>query len=440
MPKLKERLRIGPWRPFLANVALVIGILYVGGVLAINLEGTPAWVIFPRIGQSAINLGSIGVEWSDIQQNYFVRNPSVDGGTQGAEQGMVSALKQKYKDNFSQFFTATDYKTEQSLLSGTRAGAIGVSLDQRCAGEIVCGNPNELVFEDILSNQPADKAGIKRNDILVSVDGKLVTSMGATLDAEASAAAAGIRGQAGSPVQLVVVRAGIPMSFTVTRQNLQIPSVYSQTFGSTVCIQITSYEQSTGSDARDALSKALAGGAKSVILDLRANGGGYVDSAITLVSQFVAPTASQHDVLVLRGRMDAPTNPGSAQDVQHKALQSGGVATNPKLVVLVDGGTASAAEITAQALREYHRATLVGQKTFGKGSVQEDFPLPDGSDLHLTVEKWYGPNGDTIDGVGLAPDQVVSIDSADSRFRLDAQGGDPAGDPQFQAALVSATS
>jgi carboxyl-terminal processing protease len=104
-------------------------------------------------------------------------------------------------------------------------------------------------------------------------------------------------------------------------------------------------------------------------------------------------------------------------------------------VVLVNGGSASASEIVTAALRDYHRATVVGTTTYGKGSVQLDFPLPDGSDLHLTVEKWYGPDGESIDGTGITPNDVVSLPSPSDLFTLEAESADPSQDPQLQAAL-----
>src|SRR5437660_5243291 len=100
-----------------------------------------------------------------------------------------------------------------------------------------------------------------------------------------------------------------------------------------------------------------------------------------------------------------------------------------------DGDSASPSEIVAAALHDYNRAQLVGEKTFGKGSVQEDFPLPNGSDLHLTVERWFGPNGESIDGTGISPDRAVTLADVDHRFRVDAESADPSQDAQFQAAL-----
>ena len=100
-----------------------------------------------------------------------------------------------------------------------------------------------------------------------------------------------------------------------------------------------------------------------------------------------------------------------------------------------DKYSASASEIVAAALHDYKRATLVGERTFGKGSVQEDFPLSDGADLHLTVERWFGPDGESIEGNGITPDRTVALPDADHRFRLDAESPDAGQDAQFQAAL-----
>jgi carboxyl-terminal processing protease len=136
--------------------------------------------------------------------------------------------------------------------------------------------------------------------------------------------------------------------------------------------------------------------------------------------------------------MDLQGQPSTAQTVIHDQIQSGGLAPSIPLVVLVDGGTASASEIVTAALRDYHRATVVGETTYGKGSVQLDFPLPDGSDLHLTVEKWYGPDGETIDGTGITPAHVVPLPDPDDLFTLEAQSAAPSQDPQLQAALAIA--
>ncbi len=236
-------------------------------------------------------------------------------------------------------------------------------------------------------------------------------------------------------MSLTVARGATQLTITVTRGNLQIPSVYSRLIGHVLYMQVTGFDTDTGSVARTQLQQGIAGGATAIVLDLRQNGGGYVSAAQSLVSEFVTPTAAHRYVVVRRGRLTANGSVGSAQEVSQDALQPGGVALTQPMAVLVDGDSASAAEITAAALRDYHRATVVGDRTFGKGSVQVDFPLPGGADLHLTVERWYGPNGESIEGSGITPDRPVPLAAPDARFVLAAQSGPAGGDAQLQAAF-----
>jgi carboxyl-terminal processing protease len=296
------------------------------------------------------------------------------------------------------------------------------------------------VIEDVLVKQPADRAGLHRGDVLIAINGTSVASLGNDEGTRIQKSSPLIRGAVGTVVRLTVQRGATQLTVTVTRANLQIPSVYSQPFGRVLYMQVTGFDTDTGDAARTQLQHGLAGGANAIILDLRQNGGGYVSAAQSLVSEFVKPSTTQKYVVVRRGRLAANGDPSSAKEVINDAIQSGGVALTQPVVVLVDGDSASAAEITAAALHDYHRATVVGQKTFGKGSVQVDFPLPDGADLHLTVERWYGPGGESIEGSGITPDHAVALAQPDTRFQLDAQSAPAAGDAQLQTALALLTS
>src|SRR4029077_21155777 len=193
-----------------------------------------------------------------------------------------------------------------------------------------------------------------------------------------------IRGAAGTPVTLVVQRAAQQVTVTVTRADLQIPAAYSQKLGSVLYLQITAFDENTGESLRALLQDGLKGGVSGIVLDLRHNPGGLVTEAQSTASEFLTPkTGVEEDVLVRRGRLGPDGNPTSAQNVQRDRIESGGLALTQPMAVLIDGNSASAAEIVASALHDYHRATLVGDKSFGKGSVQQDFGLPDGADLHL---------------------------------------------------------
>jgi carboxyl-terminal processing protease len=451
IPEPPESRQAPPGRPRQGLIvgALVVAACWATGLAVNNLAtGDAAGVInkiFPRIGQgNSVDASAVAATWRIVQQEYVLRSLDARVGTQGAEKGIIDELKSSYNDRFSNYYTADQYAQLQRNLSGQRNGSIGIALEPRCANETLCAQnatATELVLEEVLHNQPAEKAGLHDNDVLVSVDGKELATLEPDITKRLDKAASLVRGQPGTPVTLGVLRKGQALTVTVTRADLQIPAVYSQRFGSVLDVEVTGFDEKSGDDFRRQLQDGLHSGATSVILDLRGNPGGLVTEAQSIASEFLSPVkGKEEDVVVRRGRMTSSGSnplgdPGTAQKVERDAIKPGGLALTQKMVVLVDGDSASASEIVAAALHDYHRATLVGAKTFGKGSVQEDFPLPGGADLHLTVERWFGPDGESIDGTGITPDRAVALPDTDHRFRLDAESVDAAQDAQFQAAL-----
>jgi carboxyl-terminal processing protease len=421
----------------------VAALCYLVSLAVVNLRGTAASpvvnFVFPRIAAgNALDDQAVDAEWGLIQGNYVFRDVNGRVGTQGSEQGMVEALDQQFSDRFTAYLTSAEYAQLRATLSGQRGGSIGIALEARCAAAAVCpvgATPTEMVIEDVLAGQPAARAGIRPGDVLAAVGSRPLSLRGGA-DRALTEASALVRGPAGSSVRLTVVRGRQRLTFTVRRANLHLPSVFSTRLGSVLYLEVTGFDNGTGDDARRALRSGLDAGAKAVVLDLRQNGGGFVSEAQELASQFLKPRAGEQDVVIRRGRLSPGGKPSTAQSVVHDKILSGGVALSVPLVVLVDAQTASAAEIVTAALRDYHRATIVGERTFGKGSVQLDFPLPDGSDLHLTVERWYGPDGESIDGAGITPARAVSLMSPDQRFQLNAISAPAAVDAQLQAALA----
>lgn len=432
------------------RAAVTVTLCYLTALVVLNLSTSAAAAsfiarLFPTFGGQSLNQASIAAEWAAIEQNYVIRGVPSGPATAAAQEGIVQYLHDTYNDRFSAYLTPAQYQQLTSTLGGVRSGSIGIALEARCPGETICSSnqtPTEPVFEDVLTGSPADRAGVQRNDVLVAVDGHALSSLAPDVTTQIDRAASLIRGSVDSTASLTVRRAaagaGAPttLTLTVTRANLQVPSVFSTLMGHVLYLQVTGFDTDTGDAARTQLQAGIRNGATAIILDLRENGGGYVTAAQSLVSEFVQPTATQKSVVIRRGRLVSAANPGTAQDVVDDAIEPGGVALTEPTVVLVDGNSASAAEITTAALRDYHRASIVGEKTFGKGSVQVDFPLPDGADLHLTVERWYGPDNENIDGTGIAPDHPVTLASPDLRYRLDAQSPAASSDTQLQEALA----
>lgn len=437
----RRRQRIPPSAPLFVAVALAC---WLTGLLAVNLYGSNSplggltRLLLPQVGRQNLDTATVDAAWDTVRQQYWRRDVSSNAATQGAVSGIVDDLHSTFGDRFTAFYTASQYQQLQDSLNGKRSGSVGIELDARCAGGALCAasaQPSVVAIVGVLHGQPAERAGIQRGDILAKVDHKPMSDFGADPATQIDKVGGSIRGSAGTSVTLTVARGQQVLDIAVTREDLSVPSVFSQRFGRVVEVEVTAFDQNTGDAVRKALTDGFAAGATGVVLDLRHNPGGLVSEAQAVASQFLARSAAQQDVVVRRGRIEGG-DPGTAQTVVHDAIESGGVATTQKLAVLVDGDSASAAEIVAAAIHDYRRGEMVGEKTFGKGSVQQDFSLPDGSDLHLTVEKWYGPAGETIDGTGISPDKVVALASADDRFRLDAQSADPAADPQLQQALT----
>jgi carboxyl-terminal processing protease len=298
--------------------------------------------------------------------------------SQGAAKGMMQALD----DPHTLYVDPEGHKLEMTALEGKFQGI----------GAVITIKDQVLTVIAPIAGSPAEKAGIVSGDRIVAVNGK--PTSGLTL----VEAALTIRGPAGTPVRLLVLRAGAsePVEIEITRAEIKIDSIVSEMKDDIAYVRITQFLKSTGNDLRDALKDAITKGAKGVILDLRDNPGGILDASVDVASQFLS-----RGIVV-----DAVDDDGKHNQL---LVRAGGVATNIPLVVLVNGGSASASEIVAGALQDYGRAKLAGSKTFGKGSVQVVRELDDGSSVHITKAEWFTPNGRPINGTGLTPDFVLEL-------------------------------
>lgn len=309
---------------------------------------------------------------------------------EGALEGMVAGLG----DPYTAYLPPEDAGPLNDQLEGEYEG-IGVSI-QVIDGQLVVLRP--------LPGSPAERVGIKAGDIIVAADG--VPLGGLTL-AEAGEY---VRGPAGTTVTLEVFRPELEqtLTFTVTRERLEEQVViyrFDQATG-IAYIRVTIFSDKTTSQLDAALRQARADGATGMVLDLRGNGGGWVVAAQEMIGRFVNPAMGY-------ALYEDSGHDGDGGELVGQPILAGDVTVyDLPLVVLVDGGTASAAEIVAGALRDYGRAVLIGETTFGKGSVQRIHEFEDGASLRVTIAEWLTPNRTFLTGQGLAPDVVVPVGTA----------------------------
>jgi carboxyl-terminal processing protease len=321
----------------------------------------------------------------------------VDGSAliQGAIRGMIQALG----DPFSAYMTSEEYRQSLQGISGQFEG-IGAEIATRAAdgteGCATLGADCRLVITEALEGSPARDAGLLEGDQLLEADG--VAFDGLSVDGARDR----IRGPKGSIVTLTILRGeGKPFELTIVRDIVQSKEVESRVLGDGAVgyVRLEGFSDAAAEQLKSALAAHVDAGRTSLILDLRGNPGGYVTAARTIASQFIGSG-------VLFWEQDA-----SGEQIATEAL-TGGVATDPglRIVALVDGGTASASEIVAGALQDTGRAMLVGQTTFGKGTVQQWQELTgEGGAFRLTVARWLTPDKRWIHEVGIIPDVLVDV-------------------------------
>lgn len=327
--------------------------------------------------------------WDKIKQNY-VKQPVKDTDLfYGAIQGMVYGLG----DPYSVYFPPKAASDFSKSLSGEFSG-IGA--------EIGIKN-NDLVVIAPLPGTPAAAAGLRPGDKITAIDKKSTVGM------DVATAVENIRGSSTSSVVLSIARAGSEkiIDFSIHRATINIPAVIYETKpGNIAYLRIMQFNERTVPELGGFIDQLKTKNAKGIILDLRNNPGGYLDAAVAMASEWV-PTGSIVSEKFSAGNENVHSTAGS-----HRLA---GI----KTVVLVNGGSASASEIVAGALQDHKVATLLGEKTYGKGSVQEFETLSDGSALKVTVAEWYTPNGNNINKTGISPDVVLKEDYSKEKVGQD---------------------
>ena len=300
--------------------------------------------------------------------------------TYGAIQGMIDSLGD---DGHTRFLTPEEVESNRQGLSGKYVG-IGVQLENQ---------EEEVVVSAPIDGSPADEAGVKTGDVIVAVDGEGVEGEDVAQIAEK------VRGPEGSPVELTVRRGEEEQSFDLEREELAVETASWNLIPETnvAHLKLASFSQDAAAQLRRAMDEAEAAGAERFVLDLRDNPGGQVDQAIAVAELFLGPDE------VVYVRRDAS---GDGDEVR---TSDDAEPTDAPVVVLTNGGTASSAEIVAGALRDNGRAEVIGETTFGTGTVLAERTLSDGSAILLGIAEWLTPNGDFIRESGIEPDVETKL-------------------------------
>lgn len=324
--------------------------------------------------------------WQLVMRDYL-RNDKVDQkeAAYKAIEGMVDSLH----DPYTNFFRPTVASDFQSQIKGELSG-IGAQIED-LSGAIVIVAP--------LAGSPAEKAGLQSGDKILEANGTVLTGLGT------EKAVTFIRGEKGTQVLLKISRRGVEMIVTVTRDVISIPEVSVKWQGDIAIVTLAQFGETTQKRIRSVMADVQKQNPRGIVLDLRNNGGGLLTAADTVVSNFV-PKGS----VVTKVQSRTETTLEKTQDDPT-------INDNVKLVVLVNKGSASASEITAGALQDMKRATVVGAQTFGKGTVQEVIGFQSGEALKLTIAEWLTPLGRTIQGTGLKPDVVIESADRDEQLR-----------------------
>ncbi len=374
---------------YFLTIALVAVVGFVAGTRQHEMYAAVGGLFGVSISTDTIDTSSLQETYQRLQENY---DGELDSAAliEGANRGMVAAIG----DEYTVFMSADEAKQFGKDLSGNIGGGIGAEIGVRG------GQPTIL---RTLADTPAEKAGLRSGDRIVKVNDKEVSGW------NASETALAIRGDVGTTVKIVVMRnTSEEREFVITRAEITSPSVEAEVKDGLGLLTIRRFDSETASLAKAAAEDFKKQDVKGVILDLRGNGGGYLNATQDITGLWL-----DNKVIVSERR----------GDTVHEELKSKGkpILAGIPTAVLVNGSSASASEIVAGALQDHGAARLIGETTFGKGTVQKLVRLSSGGELKVTIARWYTPNGRNITSEGIAPDQTVELTSEDSDAGKDPQ-------------------
>ncbi len=357
-------------------------------VLVVGLVVLTRWAVTGVNAQSTYEDLKTFTEVLTLIKKNYVEEVKGKELIQGAIKGMVTSL-----DPHSGYLTPDAFKELQVETKG-EFGGIGIQIGIK---------DNMLTVIAPIEDTPAYRAGIKAGDKILKINNESTKNM------SLHDAVAKMRGKKGTSLTITIFREGMKEAkdFTIVRDTIKIKSVKAKMLHDNIgYVKLTQFQESSAADLKKALDKLKKEGMNSLILDLRNDPGGLLNSAVEVAEHFLPPKTL---VVYIKGRK-------GDKNEYYTELQKPGYTDIP-MVVLVNQGSASASEIVAGALKDWNRAVIVGVQTFGKGSVQSLIPLSDGSGLRLTTAKYYTPKGTSIQGVGITPDIVVKLETKDKESK-----------------------
>ncbi len=377
--------------------------LHVGNGMPLEANVFSVFGKTPAISSDAVDMTEFWYVWNLLEEKFVSSTTTEPVSNEERIQAAISGLVRSYGDPYTTYMPPVDAAAFNEDISGNFSG-VGMEVGMR---------EDVVTVIAPLPQSPAEKAGIMAGDSIVRVNDQ--STEGISVDEAVQL----IRGEQGTEVKLTIYREGESefRDITIVRDTITIPTIKTEKRGDVFIVSLYSFNAIAESEMQRALREFVQSDAEKLVLDLRGNPGGYLQSAVNIASYFLPMGKT-----VVRESF----GDGTKEDVYLSSGRELGRAAPKQVVVLVDGGSASASEILAGALKEHGVATLIGTQTFGKGSVQELIELEHGSALKVTVARWLTPNGTSISEGGLTPDMVVERtmeDRAENR------------DPQLDAAL-----
>jgi carboxyl-terminal processing protease len=390
-----------------AGFALVAALSFVGG-LTVGAKGGDVFAGIPLLSDgllatpdAAADLADFWKVWN-VLENRFVQTHGTSSPPTSVEKlwGAIAGLTASYGDPYTIFMPPEEAKIFQEDIAGNFSG---VGMEVGVKDEI-------LTVIAPLKGTPADRAGIRTGDQIIMIDGQSTEGM------STDEAVKLIRGEKGTTVKFNMVRAGEPIEISVVRDIIDVPTIHTEQKDGVFIISLYSFTANSGSLFNKALAEFRQSGSRMLLIDLRGDPGGYLEAAVSIASHFLA----DGEVVVTEDYA------GHQENIVHRSRGTGGIPAGTKVAILIDGGSASASEILSGALQDHGIATLIGTRSFGKGSVQELVKVGDAS-LKVTVARWLTPSGRSISNNGLTPD--INVEITREQF---AAGQDPQKDRAVQ--------